>query len=136
MDPTASSETPDARRATASISNLLVGLVREFTGRGPTKARTYMQDDVVTVVLQGTLTKGEQHLVDDGRAEHVLQTRKYYQDAMRTAAIAGIEDLTGRRVIAFMSDNHIDPDMAAETFVLEPRSSGAGHETAAETGAG
>jgi len=102
------------------ISNMVVGLVRDYTGRGPTKARTYINDDLISVVLQDTLTKGELSLVRDGEAERVLDTRKAYQRTMRDVLVAGVEEVTGRTVVAFMSDNHIDPDMAAEIFVLGP----------------
>jgi len=102
------------------ISNMVVGLVRDYTGRGPTKARTYINDDLISVVLQDTLTKGELSLVRDGEAERVLDTRKAYQRTMRDVLVAGVEEVTGRTVVAFMSDNHIDPDMAVETFILAP----------------
>jgi uncharacterized protein YbcI len=105
----------------SAISNLVVRITREYTGRGPTQARTYMQDDLITVVLRETLTKGELRLVDNGRADHVRTTRRYFQDAMRDELVAGVEELTGRRVIAFLSDNHFDPDLAVELMLLEPR---------------
>jgi uncharacterized protein YbcI len=104
----------------ASISNLMVRLVSEYTGRGPTKARTYYEGDLVSVVLQDTLTRGERSLVRDGRSELVLSTRRAFQDTMSDDAVAGIEELTGRKVMAFLSDNHIDPDVAVESFVLHP----------------
>lgn len=94
--------------------------MREFTGRGPTKAKTYINHDMVTVVLQDVLTKGEHSLVGDGLAGNVLHTRQLYQHTMRHELTASVEHLTGRAVIAFMSANHIDPDMAVETFVLAP----------------
>jgi uncharacterized protein YbcI len=106
----------------AAMSNLVVRLLSEYTGRGPTQARTYIQDDLISVVLRDSLTKGERSLVADGHTEHVLQTRKMYQETMRSALVSGIEELTGRRVIAFLSDNHIDPDIAVETLLLEPLS--------------
>jgi uncharacterized protein YbcI len=113
-------EHPASGSLSAAISNLVVRIVAEYTGRGPTRARTYIKDDCITCVLQDTLTKGERSLVDDGRAELVLSTRKAYQTTMRHAMRAGVEELTGRRVVAFMSDNNIDPDMAAEVFLLAP----------------
>ena len=70
--------------------------------------------------LRDTLTKGERSLVADGRAQLVLDMRKAYQQTMRNDLVAGVEEITGRKVIAFFSDNHIDPDMAMESFVLEP----------------
>jgi uncharacterized protein YbcI len=91
----------------------------EYTGRGPTKARTSIRDDVIMVVLEDTLTKGERALVRNGRSEKVIDLRGEFQAAMSTDAVEAIEGLTGRSVAAFMSANHIDPDLAAEIFVLE-----------------
>ena len=104
----------------AAISVAVVRVLGEYTGRGPTKARTYINRDAVSVVLNDTLTKGERQLVSDGNGPVVLQTRALFQEMMRPALVASVEDLTGRTVLAFMSANHIDPDMAVETFVLEP----------------
>lgn len=97
-----------------------MGVLNEYTGRGPTRARTYMQDDLISVVLRDTLTRGEQSLVAGGYAERVLDTRHMYQRTMRKDIIAGVEELTGRRVIAFLSDHHINPDIAIENILLEP----------------
>jgi len=74
----------------------------------------------VVVLLEDTLTKGERRLVAKGRDIRVLDYRAEFQEAMREEAIASVEELTGRKVMAFMSANHIDPDLAAELFVLEP----------------
>jgi uncharacterized protein YbcI len=102
-----------------AISNVLVGLLREYTGRGPTKARTTIRDNVVLVMLEQTLTKGERSLVARGRAGKVLDLRHEYQEAMREESSAKIAELTGRNVIAMLSANHIDPDLAAEIYVLD-----------------
>ena len=110
----------------AAISNMVVRTMSEYTGRGPTKARTHLHDDVVTVVLQDTLTKGERSLVSDGLDELVLTTRKAFQSTMRHDLVSGIEEILGRRVTAFMSDNHIDPDVGVEVFLLA--ADGAGPE--------
>ena len=104
----------------AAISNHVVHAMSEYTGRGPTKARTYINDDVVIVVLQDTLTKGERRLVGDGREEIVLSMRKAFQGTMGYDVVTGIEEILGRRVRAFLSDNHIDPDVAVEVFLLAP----------------
>ena len=93
----------------------------EYTGRGPTRARAYVNRDAITVLLHDTLTRGERQLVSDGHASVVLHTRGIFQEMMRAELVASVEDLTGRTVAAFMSANHIDPDMAVETFVLEPQ---------------
>ena len=102
----------------AAISNHVVRTMSDYTGRGPTKARTYLDDNVATVVLQDTLTKGERSLVNDGLDELVLKMRKAFQGTMRQEIVAGIEDILGRPVTAFLSDNHIDPDVAVEVFLL------------------
>ncbi len=102
----------------AAISNHVVRTMAEYTGRGPTKARTFINEDVVTVLLQDTLTRGERSLVTDDLDTLVLSMRKAFQSTMRTDLISGIEEILGRRVVAFMSDNHIDPDVAVEIFML------------------
>jgi uncharacterized protein YbcI len=108
----------------ALISNHVVRTFSEYTGRGPTKAWTSLDGDLVTVVLQDTLTKGERRLVADGRSEIVLDMRRAFQETMRTDLVAGVEEILDRRVDAFLSGNHIDPDVAVETFVLAPRPTG------------
>jgi uncharacterized protein YbcI len=102
----------------AAISNHVVRTMSEYTGRGPTKARTFIADEVVTVLLQDTLTKGERSLVSDDLDALVLTMRKAFQSTMRQDLIGGIEGILGRQVVAFMSDNHIEPDVAVEIFVL------------------
>ena len=102
------------------ISTAAVQLIHEYTGRGPTKAKTLINEDLVTIVLADTLTTAERKLVDNGLADRVLQLRHDYQVTMREDLVAIVERQLGRMVIAFMSQNHIDPDLAVEVFVLEP----------------
>src|SRR5687767_12199390 len=90
-----------------------------YTGRGPTGARAHISGDVVTVVLQDTLTKGERSLVEEDRTDIVLTMRKAYQGTIRHDLISGIEEILGRKVRAFVSDNHIDPDVAVEIFIAD-----------------
>ena len=115
-----SADTHPSGMVAASISNAVVRILHEYTGRGPTKARTDIHPESVVVLLADTLTKGERVLADNGNPDLVLRTRQHFQRLMRDDMIAAVEGLTERRVIAFMSENHIDPDMAAEVFVLEP----------------
>lgn len=116
-----SGNNPDAPGGSvaALISNRVVQLLNAYTGRGPTKAWTVLDDELISVVLWDTLSKGERSLVSDGRRELVLSMRKAYQDTMRDDLVAAVEETTGRKVIAFLSDSHIDPDIAIESFVLE-----------------
>jgi uncharacterized protein YbcI len=103
----------------ASISTAAVQLLHEYTGRGPTKAKTTIGENMVTVLLADTLTKGERKLVDAGRGERVLALRHDFQLVMRNELVGIIEDNLDRKVSAFMSQNHIDPDYAVEVFVLD-----------------
>jgi uncharacterized protein YbcI len=105
---------------TAAISNAMVGVMHRYTGRGPTRARTTVGDDIIVSVLGSTLTKGEESLVAHGKADVVLQGRRAFQDTMEADAVAAVQRLSGRRVIAFMSTNHISPDLGVEIFILEP----------------
>jgi len=108
----------------AAISRTVVGTLSRTTGRGPMKAKTTLGDDGVFVVLEDTLTRGEHSLADAGEGEAVLDLRRRWQRVMEEEISLQVEELTGRKVIGFMSDNHIDPDLAVEVFVLEPLSAG------------
>jgi uncharacterized protein YbcI len=119
MSTEAEPERPPGSSVYLAISNAIVGVLREYTGRGPTKARTTIRDNVVLVMLEQTLTKGEQVLVDKGRGDRVLALRREYQEAMRDEGSARIAELTGRNVVAMMSANHLNPDLGAEIFVLD-----------------
>ena len=103
----------------SAISTAIVRLMREYTGRGPMKAQTTIRGNVVLVILEQTLTKGEQVLVKKGRGENVLALRREYQEAMRDESSQKIAELTGQDVIAMMSDNHLVPDLAVEIYVLD-----------------
>ncbi len=107
----------------SAVSKAVVRVHRDYLGRGPTRARTSLRDNVLVVIMEDTLTKAERSLVDDGKADDVLQIRHSFQRSMEADMVAAVERLSGRRVIAFMSANHIDPDLASETFVLEPDTS-------------
>jgi uncharacterized protein YbcI len=112
-----SGEQSDAAR----ISNLVVQSLRAYTGRGPTKVWTSIDADLISVVTRDLLSAGERSLIEDGRHELVLQMRQAYQYTMRTELVNGVQEITGRTVQAFLSANHLDPDIAVESFVLEPR---------------
>ena len=121
-----SGEHPHGGALASAIANRVVQVLSEYTGRGPTRARAYVQDDLISVVVRDSLTKGERTLVGDGKAEIVLGMRREFQETMRGDLVAGVEELTGREVIAFFSANHIEPDAALEAFLLAPRTEGDG----------
>jgi uncharacterized protein YbcI len=107
-------------RLAAAISNTVVQALARTTGRGPTQAKTTLGENGVFVVLQDSLTVGELTLTAAGHGQDVLNLRRRWQSIMEKDVSREIEALTGRKVIGFMSDNHIDPDLAVEVFVLEP----------------
>jgi uncharacterized protein YbcI len=113
-----------------AISNAVVRELASTTGRGPTQAKTTLEDYGVFVVLQDTLTRGERTLVAAGESDAVLDLRRRWQRVMRDGCSRKVEQLTGRKVIGFMSDNHIDPDIAVEVFVLEPLGADLGAQAA------
>ena len=118
---------PDAQSTPAThgdvltaISDGLVALLKEFYGRGPTRAKSYYEDDLVVCLLRGGFTRVEQTLLEGGRGSAVIQQRMDFQDLMRQRFEAVIENATGRQVIGFMSGNQQDPDLMCEVFILAP----------------
>jgi uncharacterized protein YbcI len=103
-----------------AISDGMVALLKEFYGRGPTRTKSYYEDDLVVCVLRGGFSRVEQTLLDGGRGAAVISQRMEFQDVMRERFDAVIEQATGRRVIGFMSGNQQDPDMMCEVFILAP----------------
>ena len=103
-----------------AISDGMVGLLKEFYGRGPTRAKSYYEDDLVVCVLRGGFSKVEETLLDGGRGTAVIQQRMEFQEGMRARFTQVIEGATGRRVIGFMSGNQQHPDLMCEVFILAP----------------
>src|SRR5919198_5330157 len=108
------------RTLNRDISRAMVALFKEAMGRGPGRARTYIEDSLVVTVLHDTMTKAERTLKDENLEDHVRSLRRIFQGTFRDEAIATVERLTGRKVLAFLSDHAVDPDYAIEVFVLEP----------------
>ena len=127
-----SPEAPSTRgEAAQAISNALVRLLRDYTGRGPTQAYTTITDSHVIVVLRDALLKAERSLVKDGHSDAVIDMRRRFQRTMKRDLVAAIEQNTGREVLAFLSDHHIDPDIAVEVFILKPRTAPDGGDAVA-----
>ncbi len=103
-----------------AISDGMVALLKEFYGRGPTRAKSYYQDDLVVCLLRGGFSQVEQTLLEGGRGAAVIQQRMEFQDLMRARFVAVIKDATGREVIGFMSGNQQGPDIMCEVFILAP----------------
>jgi uncharacterized protein YbcI len=103
----------------AALARLVTRLYRQHTGRGPTRIQAFYRGDVVVVLLENTMTKAERTLVDRGRRDAVLLMREALQEAMRAELMSAVAMLTGAEVRALLSANHVDPDLAVETFVLD-----------------
>jgi uncharacterized protein YbcI len=110
---------PTKGRLNAELARAVVRVHRNYTGRGPTQAQAFFRRNIVVVVLQSVLTRAERSLARGGRSETVLGGRRQLQAEMRPHLVDAVEALTGCRVTAFMSDNHVEPDMAVELFVLD-----------------
>jgi uncharacterized protein YbcI len=106
--------------ALADVSRELVKLHSEFYGKGPTRAKAYMVDDTLVCLLEGGFTTVERTLIDQGNADAVHDIRHSFQSAMENKFTQVVEQATDRKVIAYMSQIHHDPDIAVEVFVLEP----------------
>lgn len=103
----------------AALANAMVGLKKHFYGKGPEKARAYVEDQYVFVVLEGGLTRNEQTLVDRGQGDAVRQFRLTFQDTMGPTTRTAVERLTGRRVIGYHSQLTFEPTTGWELFRLD-----------------
>lgn len=104
-----------------AISNQLVRLLATYVGRGPTKARTTINNNLVMILFGDTMTRAERTLVAAGEAEAVCSIRRILQTVMRRDAVRAVEEILCRRVIAYMADIDTDANMAIAAFVLEPQ---------------
>jgi uncharacterized protein YbcI len=127
IEPDQTNQTPSASLP-ADISNTFVGLLKEHGGRGPTKCRTYIDEDLIIVLMRGGYSRAENTLFEDGKWLDVRSMRQTFQDTMEGRFTDAIEHLTGREVSAFMSASHQRPDIQIEAFVLERDASPGGLE--------
>ncbi len=104
----------------ASITDGLVALHTRSYGKGPTAAKTYYMGDAVATFLWDGFTTVEETLIASGRGETVALLRRSAQAAMEEEFTAVVEEATGRRVVAFLSQVNIDPNMAVDIFLLAP----------------
>ena len=102
-----------------SISNALVGIKKNLYGKGPVKAKTYINDNYVFSVLEGGLTRNEETLISAGEHDLVRQYRLRFQEAVAETITAAVEEVTGRKVLAYHSQIVFEPDRMFEIFVLD-----------------
>ena len=112
--------TEQAERSPAvAISNAVVQTYKQGYGKGATRARTRLLDDIVVVELDEVLTRAEQTLMAAGREEQIRETRQVFAEAHRDAFTHAVEEVTGRTVRAFLSQVHFEPELAVLVFLLE-----------------
>ena len=107
------------RRTAQAISNAITKLQRDHYGRGPDSVRTVIGYDHIICFLENSFIPVERTLLDAGENEAVRQTRLAFQRAMEERFTAIVEEITGRKVRAFLSQVSLDPDISVEVFVLE-----------------
>src|SRR5437660_2835159 len=103
----------------SEITDRIVALMREHYGRGPIKAKTYVLDNLIVCVLGNGLTAIERTMIEGGEPDRVLEIRRDFQRLMKTRYSEMIEQLTGRKVLAFLSQAHVEPDLTVEMFLMD-----------------
>ena len=103
----------------AEVSNAMVGLKKDFYGKGPTKAKTFLNDNYVFCVMEGGLTRNEITLIERGHEDLVRNYRLRFQEAMERPTVEAVERITGRKVIGYHSQIVFNPERAFEIFVLD-----------------
>jgi uncharacterized protein YbcI len=103
----------------AEITNRIVALMREHYGRGPIKAKTYVLDNLIVCVLSNGFTAIERTMMEGGEPNQVLEMRRGFQRLMKERYTEMIEALTGRKVLAFLSQAHVEPDLTIEMFLMD-----------------
>src|SRR3989454_11434543 len=118
--PIASSSSLAGGHLLTAISTSIVGILREHYGRGPMKAKTYALDDIIVVVMRGSgFTALEQTIMDSGEPERVIAMREDFQRVMAERYRQTIEELTDRKVLAFLSQPPVEPDLTTEIFFVD-----------------
>jgi uncharacterized protein YbcI len=106
----------------AALANAMVGMKKQYYGRGPTAAKAWILDDYVFVAMEGGLTRNEETLLADGKQDLVRSYRLSFQETMGPTTMAAVTEITGRKVLTYHSQIVFDPMRAFEIFLLEPES--------------
>jgi uncharacterized protein YbcI len=103
----------------AALTSPIVGIHTNHLGRGPSSASSFHNENVVAVLMRDVMTQVEKTLSRSGSGQAVSNMRHLYQKTMAEEFKEAVERLTGRKVVAFISGNHTDPDIAVELFILD-----------------
>jgi uncharacterized protein YbcI len=104
----------------ADLARAMVGLKKEYYGRGPTAAKAWILDNYVFVALEGGLTRNEETLLADGKHDLVRRYRLSFQETMSETTMGAVAHITGRDVLTYHSQIVFDPTRSFEIFVLSP----------------
>ena len=105
----------------AALANAMVGMKKQYYGRGPTAAKAWLLDDYVFVALEGGLARNEETMLADGKEDDVRRFRLSFQETMGDTVMSAVAEITGRRVLTYHSQIVFDPVRTFEIFVLEPQ---------------
>lgn len=115
----------------SAISREMVKAMKTYYGRGPTKAKSYLMDDLLFIVMREGITQAEQTMLSAGRDDEVQAFRRQFEKIMSERLVGTIEQLTDRKVLAYQSQVIFDPPMVVQVFVFdEPLERPAIEETA------
>lgn len=105
-----------------AVTETMVKFHKRYHHRSPVTAKTLLLgDELLICVLGGVYTDVEKTMIEIQRAPAVHETRSAFQNTMQHKFIAAIERLSGRKVLTFMSDHHVGPDVEIELFILSPQ---------------
>lgn len=131
MDRPEVQDSPARGALVSQLSREIVQLHARLYGRGPTKARSHLQNDYAVCILEEIFTTAERTLIDAGSGDHVSETRRKFQDAVKGEFIDVVERITGRSVRVFLSQVDIEANLALEFFIFAEPDRGAGEDTGA-----
>lgn len=109
----------------------MVRAQKQFFGKGPTHAKSYLLDDMLIIVMRGGLTTAEHTMLEFGHPDQVRQFRQLFENEMTGRVTGMVEELTGRRVATYQSQIMFDPDVIVEMFVFDEPAEGLGRDTTA-----
>ena len=105
----------------SAVTDAMVGFHQRYYHREPVSAKSMMLgDDLIACVLGGVYTDVEKTMIEIQRSTIVQETRNEFQNAMQDKFINAVQGLSGRSVLAFISNHNVGPDIEIELFFLVP----------------
>ena len=112
---------PPVQGLLSRISTEVVRTLKDSFGKGPLKAKSYMLDDFLLVVMRGGVTVAEQTMLDRDHADLVREFRQTYQNEMGDELVTKVEVLTGRKVVNYQSQILFEPHIVVEIFFFDDK---------------